>query len=121
MFNIKILYFRRREQLIQAIYNNQNAVEKKASKKRKDNQDVSIIQSNNMYDFLMNVPRDGENDVDNEDDESEEDYSEDDIDNDDSQEIEQHNNMDNIENDETEYWLQKLVIPDGVSYRFKLC
>ncbi|CAB4491510.1 P-loop containing nucleoside triphosphate hydrolase protein [Rhizophagus irregularis] len=105
---------RRREQLIQAIYRNQNVIEKKASKKRKDNQDISMLQSNNMYDFLMNVPRDGEEDGDNEDDEddedeNEEDYSEDDVNNDNLQEID---STDNIENDETEYWLQKLVIPD---------
>lgn len=81
-----------------------------------------MLQSNNMYDFLMNVPRDGEEDGDNEDDEddedeNEEDYSEDDVNNDNLQEID---STDNIENDETEYWLQKLVIPDEVSYRFEL-
>ncbi|CAG8568978.1 8018_t:CDS:10 [Rhizophagus irregularis] len=37
------------------------------------------------------------------------DYSEDDVNNDNLQEID---STDNIENDETEYWLQKLVIPD---------
>ncbi|RIA86082.1 hypothetical protein C1645_780424 [Glomus cerebriforme] len=112
---------RRREQLIQAIYRNQNAIEKNISKKGKGNQDDSISTSNNMFDFLKNVPRDGENDDndDNEDgeDESEDDYSEDNINNDNPQKIAQNydtNNINNnIEDDETEYWLQKLVIPDG--------
>jgi hypothetical protein len=119
LFNIKFQLSRRREQLIQAIYRNQNAIEKNLSKKGKGSQN-DPIRSNNMYDFLMNVPRDGEENDDNEDDygnendedENEKEYSED-------GESQENGQNYGTENDESEFWLQKLVIPDGVSCHFK--
>ena len=70
-----------------------------------------------MYDFLKNVPRDGEGNDNNEDyDESEEECSEDDLNNDEPQGSMQNYGTDNIEDSETEYWLQELVIPNGVSF-----
>ncbi|CAI2170001.1 16549_t:CDS:10 [Funneliformis geosporum] len=104
---------RRREQLVQAIYRNQNAIEKNISKKGKGRDDQNE-RPNNMYEFLKNVPRDDESVEGG--DESEEESSEDAFNYEESQKIIQNNGTNNIKNDETdetEYWLQKLVIPDG--------
>ncbi|CAG8553663.1 12049_t:CDS:10 [Funneliformis mosseae] len=67
-----------------------------------------------MYEFLKNIPRDDETAEDG--DESEEENAEDTFNYDESQKIRQNNGNNYIksdETDETEYWLQKLVIPDG--------
>ncbi|CAG8488734.1 11582_t:CDS:10 [Funneliformis caledonium] len=104
---------RRREQLVQAIYRNQNATEKNMSKKGKERDDLNE-RPNNMYEFLKNIPRDDETAEDG--DESEEENAEDTFNYDESQKIRQNNGNNYIksdETDETEYWLQKLVIPDG--------